>query len=264
MTNPARKPLIAGNWKMNLNHVDAVGLVQKLVWSLNDHKYDQSRSECIVIPPFTDLRTVQILVEADRMPIGLGAQDVSPHDDGAYTGDISASMLLKLGCKYVVVGHSERRQYHDETDQLVNQKALQCLKNGLQPIICIGEGIDVRQAGGAVEFTVAQVKAALEGIKADSLESLVIAYEPIWAIGTGLVASPADAQEVCAAIRACLVDLYDEAGADQVRVLYGGSVKAGTAASLMAEPDIDGALVGGASLNGDEFALITRFYDLPF
>jgi len=259
-----RKPLIAGNWKMNRNHVDAVGLVQKLVWALNDHRYDPEKSECVVIPPFTDLRTVQILIEGDRMPLGLGAQDVSEHDEGAYTGDVAASMLVKLGCKYVVVGHSERRQYHAETDELVNAKALKCLANELTPIICVGEGLDIREAGGAVEHTVGQVQKALAGIKADSMASVVIAYEPIWAIGTGKVATPADAQEVCAAIRACLVELYGQDVADQVRVLYGGSVNAGNAGALMDQPDIDGALVGGASLKPDEFALITRFYDLPF
>jgi len=258
-----RLPLIAGNWKMNLNHIDAVGLVQKLAWGLTDHNYDRNRSECVVIPPFTDLRTVQILIDGDKMPIGVGAQDVSPHDEGAYTGDIAASMLVKLGVKYVVVGHSERRQYHDETDAIVNQKALQCLAKGLQPIICVGEALDVRQAGRAVEHTVAQVEAALTGVKPEALASLVIAYEPIWAIGTGEVATPADAEEVCQAIRRCVAGLYGAAAGDQIRVLYGGSVKAGTIASLMAEPDIDGALVGGASLDPDEFGLITRFYDLP-
>jgi len=260
----ARKPLIAGNWKMNLTYMDAVGLVQKLVWTLNDHKYDPEKSECVVIPPFTSLRTVQTLIEGDRMPIGLGAQDVSEHDDGAYTGDISASMLVKLGCQYAVVGHSERRQYHNETDDLVNRKALQCLAKGITPIICIGEGLPIRQAGEHVEYTVGQLKAALKGMDADALANVVIAYEPVWAIGTGQVATPADAQEVCAAIRECIADLYDQSVADEVRVLYGGSVKAGSAGALMAQPDIDGALVGGASLDSDEFSLITRFYDLPF
>lgn len=259
-----RKALIAGNWKMNLNHVDAVGLVQKLAWALADHHYDPDRSECVVIPPFTDLRTVQILIDGDRLPIGLGAQDVSEHAEGAFTGDIAATMLSKLGCRYVVVGHSERRQYHDESDQLVNAKALRCLEAGLSPIICVGEGLDIRQAGQHVEYTIAQLKAALVGVPASALPSLVIAYEPVWAIGTGQVATPEDAQEVCAAIRACLGELYGPDGAELVRVLYGGSVKAGTAGALMGQPDIDGALVGGASLNPDEFALITRFYDLPF
>ncbi|MCL2653002.1 MAG: triose-phosphate isomerase [Propionibacteriaceae bacterium] len=260
----ARLPLIAGNWKMNLNHVDAVGVVQKLAWALADHRYDTKRSECVVIPPFTDLRTVQILIDGDRMPINLGAQDVSEHDEGAYTGDIAASMLAKLGCKYVVVGHSERRQYHNETDEQVNAKAKQCLANNLSPIICVGEGLDVRQLGGHVEHTVGQLKAALSGIKADSAASLVIAYEPVWAIGTGQVATPDDAQEVCAAIRACLTDLYGADAAALVRVLYGGSVKAGTIAGIIKQDDVDGALVGGASLDPDEFSLITRFYDLPF
>jgi len=260
----SRRPLIAGNWKMNRTHVEAVGLVQKLVWALNDHKYDPALSECVVIPPFTDLRTVQILIEGDRMPIELGAQDVSECDEGARTGDISASMLVKLGCQYVVVGHSERRQYHAETDELVNKKALKCLAAGLSPIVCVGESLPIRKAGEHVEFTVAQVKAALAGVTAESLTSLVFAYEPIWAIGTGEVATPADAQEVCAAIRACVADIYGQPVADELRVLYGGSVKAGSAGGLMAQPDIDGALVGGASLDADEFALITRFYDLPF
>jgi len=258
-----RLPLMAGNWKMNLNHIDAVGLVQKLAWALSDHRYNPARSECVVIPPFTDLRTVQILIDGDRLPIGLGAQDVSEHDEGAYTGDVAATMLTKLGVKYAVVGHSERRQYHGETDELVNSKTLQCLKNGLQPIVCVGEALDIRQAGNHVEYTLAQVKAALAGVKVENLTSLVIAYEPVWAIGTGQVATPADAEEVCAAIRGCVVDLFGAAAGEVVRVLYGGSVKAGTIASLMSEPDIDGALVGGASLNPDEFSLITRFYDLP-
>jgi len=259
-----RKPLLAGNWKMNLTHVEAVGLVQKLVWTLNDHKYDPEKSECVVIPPFTSLRTVQILIEGDRLPIGLGAQDVSDHDDGAYTGEISAGMLVKLGCTYAVVGHSERRQYHDESDELVNRKALACLRNGLSPIVCVGEGLPIREAGEHVEYTLAQVRAALADISAEAVLNLVFAYEPVWAIGTGKVATPDDAQEVCAAIRACLAEKYGAKVADQVRVLYGGSVKASSAAGLMAQPDIDGALVGGASLDGDEFSLITRFYDLPF
>jgi len=259
-----RKPLIAGNWKMNETHVEAVGLVQKLVWALLDHKYDPERSECVVIPPYTSLRTIQILIESDRMPIELGAQDVSQHPDGAYTGDISASMLVKLGCKYVVVGHSERRQYHDETDELVNCKAKAALAADLAPIVCIGEGLPIREQGTHVEYTLNQLDKAVAGIPATDLDKLVIAYEPVWAIGTGKVATPADAQEVCGAIRGRLTELYGAQGGDDVRVLYGGSVKAGTAGGLMAQPDIDGALVGGASLDGDEFALITRFYDLPF
>ncbi|MCL2315474.1 MAG: triose-phosphate isomerase [Actinomycetia bacterium] len=258
-----RKPLLAGNWKMNLNHVDAVGVLQKLAWTLQDRNWDPAKSECVVLPPFTDLRTVQTLVDGDKLPIRYGAQDLSPHDDGAYTGDISADMLVKLGCAYVVVGHSERREYHHETDADVNLKARRALAKGLVPIVCVGEGLQVRQAGGHVEHTVAQVKGALADIPASAMPGLVIAYEPIWAIGTGEVATPEDAQEVCGAIRGCVEELYDAGAAEAVRVLYGGSVKSGNIVELMAKPDIDGALVGGASLNPEEFASITRYYDLP-
>ncbi|CEI49460.1 triose-phosphate isomerase [Propionibacterium freudenreichii] len=256
----ARKPIMAGNWKMNLNHIDAVGLVQKLAFTLADKGYDPEQSECVVIPPFTDLRTVQTLVEGDKLPIVYGAQDLSPHDDGAYTGDISSSMLTKLGCSYVVVGHSERREYHAETDEVVNAKARKALDAGLTPIICVGESLEVRKAGKHVEHVLAQVTGALAGITAEQAASLVIAYEPIWAIGTGEVATPEDAQEVCGAIRAAVADLYDAPTGDAVRIQYGGSVKPGTVAAIMAKPDIDGALVGGASLKADDFAAIVRFY----
>ena len=259
----ARTPLMAGNWKMNLNHVDAVGVLQKLAWSLTDHGYDRERSECVVLPPFTDLRTVQTLVEGDRLPIRYGAQDVSPYDDGAYTGDISADMLVKLGCVYVVVGHSERRQFHHETDFVVNEKARRCLAKGLVPIVCVGEGLEVRQSGNHVEYTLEQVRQALENVPASAMAGLVIAYEPVWAIGTGKVATPEDAQEVCGAIRAVISELYSPDAAETVRLLYGGSVKAGNIGAIMAKPDVDGALVGGASLNPEEFSMITRFYDLP-
>ncbi|MFZ2625955.1 MAG: triose-phosphate isomerase [Propionibacterium sp.] len=258
-----RTPIIAGNWKMNLNHVEALGLVQKLAFALQDKGYDRTKSEAVVIPPFTDLRTVQTLVEGDRLPIAYGAQDVSEHDAGAYTGEVSADMLVKLGVSYVVVGHSERRQYHAETDQIVNAKATKALSKGLTPIICVGESLDVRKAGKHVEHTVAQVKGALAGLSAAQVASLVIAYEPVWAIGTGEVATPEDAQEVCGAIRAAVADLYDSPTAESVRIQYGGSVKPGSAAAIMAKPDIDGALVGGASLKADDFAAIVRFYDQP-
>ena len=256
----ARKPIMAGNWKMNMNHVDAVGLVQKLAFTLQDKGYDPEASECVVIPPFTGIRTVQTLIEGDRLPIVHGAQDVSEHDDGAYTGDISADMLAKLGCTYVIVGHSERRQYHGETDELVNAKAVKALSKGLTPIICVGESLEVRKAGQHVEFTVAQVRGALAGIPAGQVAGLVIAYEPVWAIGTGEVATPEDAQEVCGAIRRAVTELYDEATGQSVRIQYGGSVKPGSVTAIMAKPDIDGALVGGASLKPDDFAAIVRFY----
>lgn len=258
----ARKPLMAGNWKMHLNHIEAVGLVQKLVWTLEDKRHDPARSEVVVLPPFTDLRTVQTLVDGDRLQLAYGAQDLSPHLSGAFTGEISADMLLKLGCTYVVVGHSERRQYHKEDDEIVNAKTAQALRKGLTPIICVGEGLEIRKAGQHVEHTVAQVAGALAEIKPDEVARVVLAYEPIWAIGTGEVATPADAQEVCGAIREWLVSHRGPSVAEQVRILYGGSVKANNIVAIMDQPDIDGALVGGASLSVPEFSAIARYYDL--
>jgi len=259
----SRTPLMAGNWKMNLNHVEAVGLVQKLAWTLDDRKWDKERCEVVVLPPFTDLRTVQTLVDGDRLDLKFGAQDVSQHDNGAYTGEVSAAMLAKLSCSYVVVGHSERRQLHHEDDALVNIKATKALAVGITPIVCVGEGLDVRQAGNQVTWTVGQVDGALVGLSAEQVAGLVIAYEPVWAIGTGEVATPDDAQEVCAAIRSRVGELYDSAVSDRLRVQYGGSVKAGNVAQLMAKPDVDGCLVGGASLSVEEFSAICRFYALP-
>ena len=259
----ARTPLMAGNWKMNLNHVEAVGLVQKLAWTLDDKRHDPARSEVVVLPPFTDLRTVQTLVEGDRLSLGYGAQDVSANEPGAYTGEISAGMLAKLGCSYVTVGHSERRFYHHEDDALVNAKARKALAAGITPIICVGEGLDVRQAEEHVGYALAQVNGALTGISAEQVASSVIAYEPVWAIGTGEVATPENAQEVCGAIRAEVASLHSAEVADQLRILYGGSVKANNVGAIMSQPDVDGCLVGGASLVVDEFAGIARFYDLP-
>ena len=257
---PGRLPLMAGNWKMNLNHVEAVGLVQKLAWTLNDKKHDPQQSEVVVFPPFTDLRTVQTLVDGDRLKISYGAQDVSPHDDGAFTGDVSASMLAKLGCSYVIIGHSERRQHHGEDDTTVNAKARQALKAGITPLICVGEDRFTREEGRHIAHVVEQLDGALQGMSAEQVASLVIAYEPVWAIGTGHVATPADAQEVGQAIRATIRKEYGDPVADVIRILYGGSVKANNIAQIMAEADIDGCLVGGASLVVDEFAAITRFY----
>ncbi|MGJ6981105.1 triose-phosphate isomerase [Aestuariimicrobium soli] len=258
----SRKPILAGNWKMNLNHVEAVGLVQKLAWILADKKWEAEQSEAVVIVPFTDIRTVQTLVEGDRLPILFGAQDVSAQEKGAYTGEVAASMLAKLGCSYVVVGHSERRQYHGESDELINAKAKQVLAHAMTPIICVGEGLDVRKEGNQVPFTLAQVDGSLAGLTAEQVAGLVIAYEPVWAIGTGEVATPADAQEVCGAIRARIAELYDQPTADAVRIQYGGSVKASNVVEIMAQPDVDGALVGGASLDPEEFAGIVRFQQL--
>ncbi len=259
----SRTPLMAGNWKMNLDHREAVVLVQKLAWKLDDRNHDFGAVEVVVLPPYTDLRSVQTLVAGDDLSLGFGAQDLSPHDAGAYTGEISGVMLTKLGCTYVCVGHSERRQYYGDTDELVASKVAAAYRNGLVPIVCVGEGLDVRQAGRQVEFTLSQLTGSLAGLGAAEAASVVIAYEPVWAIGTGEVATPADAQEVCSAIRGWLAETYGAEVADAVRVLYGGSVKAGNVAAIMAQPDVDGALVGGASVDADEFAAIARFTDLP-
>jgi len=263
MPKHSRVPLMAGNWKMNLNHQEAVVLVQKLAWTLSDKKHDYGKVEVAVLPPFTDLRGVQTLVDGDRLEIRYGAQDVSTNDDGAFTGEISASMLAKLGCSYVVVGHSERRQYHGETDEVVNAKAKKAIGAKMTPIVCVGEGLEVRQEGRQVEHTLAQVDGSLAGLTAKQVAALVIAYEPVWAIGTGEVATPDDAQEVCAAIRARLAEVHGDETASAVRVLYGGSVKAANVAGIMEKTDVDGCLVGGASLQADEFGGICRFYDMP-
>jgi triosephosphate isomerase len=248
---------MAGNWKMNLNHLEAIALVQKLAFSLADADYDAV--DVAVIPPFTDLRSVQTLVDGDRLRIAYGAQDVSAHASGAYTGEISAAMLAKLGCTFVVVGHSERRQYHHEDDALVNAKVKAVLGAGMTPILCIGEQLHIRQASDHVPHCLSQLDGGLAGLSADQVAKSVVAYEPVWAIGTGEVATPQDAQEVCAAVRARVAELYDAGVAEAVRVLYGGSVKGNNAAGIMAEADIDGALVGGASLDADDFVKIVRF-----
>jgi len=254
-----RLPLIAGNWKMNNNHLEAIALVQKLAFALEDKDYDNA--EVVVLPPFTDLRSVQTLVDGDKLRIGYGAQDLSAHDKGAYTGEISGSMLAKLDCSYVLVGHSERREHHSEDEALVNAKAKAAFDNGVVPIVCVGEGLEVRQSGNQVEHVLGQVDGALKGITAEQAEKLVIAYEPVWAIGTGEVATPEDAQEVCSAIRTRLAELYSPEVAGAVRLLYGGSVKGDNAGSIMGQDDVDGALVGGASLKADDFVKIIRFGD---
>ncbi len=252
-----RQPLMAGNWKMNLNHLEAIGLTQKLAFSLTEKQLEDV--EVVILPPFVDIRSVQTLIDADKMMLGYGAQDLSPFASGAYTGDISAGMLAKLGCQYVLVGHSERRTIHHEDDQLVNAKAKAAIGSGITPIVCVGEGLEIREADGHVAHCTTQIDAALSGLKAEQVASLVVAYEPVWAIGTGKTATPEDAQEVIAALRARIAATFDIATADQVRILYGGSVNAANVASIMAQPDIDGALVGGASLKVDEFVAICRF-----
>jgi triosephosphate isomerase len=234
-----------------------------LAWTLEDAKHDFERVEVAVLPSFTAIRSVQTLIEGDRLAMRFGAQDLSSHDSGAYTGEVSGAMLAKLRCTYVVVGHSERREHHAESDVVVNAKVSAAYRHGLVPILCVGEGLEVRHSGGHVPFTLAQLDAALAGIDAERAASLVVAYEPVWAIGTGEVATPEDAQEVCAAIRTRLGESYSAEVADAVRVLYGGSVKAANVAGIMAQPDVDGALVGGASVDPAEFASIVRYQDHP-
>ncbi|MDT5360580.1 MAG: triosephosphate isomerase [Mycobacterium sp.] len=251
----SRKPLIAGNWKMNLNHFEAIALVQKIAFSLPEKYF--AKVDVTVIPPFTDLRSVQTLVDGDKLKLTYGAQDLSQHDSGAYTGDISGAFLAKLGCTFAVVGHSERRTYHAEDDALVAAKAAAAFRHGLTPIVCIGEGLEIREAGDHVAYNVTQLKGSLAGLTAEQIATIVVAYEPVWAIGTGRVASAGDAQEVCAAIRKELGELATPAIAAGVRVLYGGSVNAKNIGELIAQEDVDGALVGGASLDGEQFAILS-------
>ncbi|MFY9262995.1 MAG: triose-phosphate isomerase [Actinomycetaceae bacterium] len=257
----ARTPIMAGNWKMNLDHLEAISLVQKLGVTLNDLKHDYSKVEVVVVPPFTDIRSVQTLVDAEELDIKYGAQDVSVHDAGAYTGEVSTAMLSKLGVSYVVVGHSERREYHGETNELIGQKAKKVLDAKMTPIMCCGEALEIRKEGTHVEYVLGQIEAMLANLSAAEVAKSVIAYEPIWAIGTGEVATPEDAQEVCGAIRVKVAELYGQATADAVRIQYGGSVKSDNVVDIMAQPDVDGALVGGASLKAEEFAKIVTYQD---
>jgi triosephosphate isomerase (TIM) len=247
---------MAGNWKMNLNHLEAIALTQKLAFSLPEKRL--SDIEVVVLPPYIDIRSVQTLIDGDKLLLGYGAQDLSPHQSGAYTGDVSGPMLAKLGCQYVVVGHSERRAYHHEDDALVASKVKAALGNGIAPILCIGEGLEIREKGDHVGYTLAQLDAALAGLSADQVEKVVVAYEPVWAIGTGKTATPEDAQEVIGAIRGRIAET-DGTTAQRVRILYGGSVKSSNVADIMAQPDVDGALVGGASIDAEEFVRICRY-----
>jgi triosephosphate isomerase (TIM) len=260
MTLAMKLPLIAGNWKMNCNHFEAIALVQKLAFSLSDKDY--KHVEVVVLPPFTDLRSVQTLVDGDKLKIGYGAQDISRFASGAYTGEISGAMLAKLGCSYVLCGHSERRQYHHEDDALVNAKVKAALSVSVTPILCVGEPLEVRKAGTHVEYVMAQLKGSLSRVPAEAVATLVIAYEPVWAIGTGEVASPGDAQEMAAAIRAHISGTAGDETGTGMRILYGGSVKSDNIASIMAQQDVDGALVGGASLDAGQFATICRYREV--
>jgi triosephosphate isomerase (TIM) len=252
----ARTPVIAGNWKMYKDHLEAIQLVQKLAYHLEAEDYEDQ--EMVVCPPFVSLRSVQTVIQSDDLPIGLGAQNCHPEDEGAFTGEVSVPMLARLDVTYVIAGHSERRALFGESDAVVNAKVRAIQRHGLRPILCVGESLEEREAGRAVEVVVEQLRGSLDGIPIDDPEALVVAYEPVWAIGTGRTATPEDAQEMCAAVRTELASLYDQATADGVRVQYGGSVKPGNVKSLMSQPDIDGALVGGASLSSEDFALIVR------
>lgn len=252
-----RTPLIAGNWKMNLDHLQAIAFVQKLAWTLNDANHDFGSVEVAVFPPFTDLRSVQTLVNADDLPIKFGGQDISAHDSGAYTGEVSGAFLAALDTSYVVIGHSERRQYHGETDEIVGAKVAAAHRHGLVPIICVGETAEDLEAHGPSAVPVAQLAVALEGVKKGS--EIVVAYEPVWAIGSGQAATSEQAQQVCAALRAEVASKLCDDVAAATRVLYGGSVKAANIAGFMREADVDGALVGGAALQIDEFASIVRY-----
>ncbi|MFD2673897.1 triose-phosphate isomerase [Gulosibacter bifidus] len=254
----SRTPLMAGNWKMNMNHLQAIAFVQKLAWTLKDAEHDYDKVEVAVFPPFTDIRSVQTLVSTDKLKIGFGAQDCSQHDSGAYTGETSAEFLAALDTKYVLVGHSERRTLHNETDEICQAKVTAALRHGLIPVLCVGETLEQREASDdPASIAVAQLRKGLENLPADA--EIVIAYEPVWAIGTGKVATAAQAQEVCHAIRVELATLLGDERAAGIRILYGGSVKPDNVASIMREPDIDGALVGGASLNIDDFSSIVRY-----
>jgi triosephosphate isomerase len=253
-----RKPLIAGNWKMNLNHLEAIAVTQKLAYSLEDRDFDAV--EVVVIPPFTDIRSVQTLVDGDKLRLLYGAQDISAAESGAHTGDISGSMLSKLGCTYVLIGHSERRNNHKEDDSLINRKIKSVLANELKPILCVGEELQIRESGTHIQHILDQLRNSLKGFHKPDLKKIVVAYEPVWAIGTGKTATPEDAQEVCLAIRNELRVIGNDEIADNCRILYGGSVKSINTLDIMKEPDIDGALVGGASLDPEEFARISKFH----
>jgi triosephosphate isomerase (TIM) len=252
-----RTPLLAGNWKMNLDHLQAIAFVQKLAWTLKDAQHDSASAEVAVFPPFTDLRSVQTLVNADDLAIAYGGQDISAHDSGAYTGEISGAFLAALDTKYVIVGHSERREYHGETDEAIAAKVAAAHRHGIIPIICVGETADDLEQHGPSAVPVAQLRVALEGAAKGS--EIVVAYEPVWAIGSGQAATSEQAQQVCAALRVLIADVLGDEVAQATRILYGGSVKAANIAGFMREPDVDGALVGGASLQLEEFASIVRF-----
>jgi triosephosphate isomerase len=252
-----RVPFIAGNWKMNLDHQQAIALVQKLAWSLKDADHDYKEAEVAIFPPYTDLRTVQTLLDAEKFELKLGAQDLSKFDSGAYTGEISGAFLKKLDVKYVLIGHSERRQHHNENNEVVQAKTAAAFRHGITPVICVGETLEELETQGASAVPVAQTLAALDGH--EKLNEFVIAYEPVWAIGTGKVATPEEAAMVCSKIREAIGEAHGPELAAATRILYGGSVKAANVAGFLRSPEVDGVLVGGASLEASEFSGIARF-----
>lgn len=252
-----RTPMIAANWKMHKTHLEAIQAVQKLSYLLD--RKDAERVEVVICPAFTALRSVQTLIDSDRLPYGLGAQDVHPEDEGAFTGAVAGPMLAALDVDYVIVGHSERRQLFGEDDTTVNRKVKAAIRNGMTPIVCVGETLEERESGGTETKVGEQVRRAFDGVDATAAAGSVVAYEPIWAIGTGRNAEPTDAGQVVEVIRATLADRVSPELADGVRVLYGGSVKPGNIREFMAHPEIDGALVGGASLDPESLALIARY-----
>ena len=252
-----RTPFMAGNWKMNLDHLQSIAFVQKLAWSLRDAKLDFGETEVAVFPPFTDLRSVQTLISADKLPLKFGGQDVSAHDSGAYTGEISAAFLATLNCDYVLVGHSERRTLHGESSEDVHAKAAAALRHKVVPVICVGETTEDLETRGASAVPIEQLSVALAGLDAGA--DVVVAYEPVWAIGSGQAATPDQAESVAVQLRSVVADLLGDDAAKRTRILYGGSVKANNIAGFMRQPNLDGALVGGASLDIDEFSSIVRF-----
>jgi triosephosphate isomerase (TIM) len=256
--SPAERiPFIAGNWKMNLNHLQAIAFVQKLAWSLKDARHDFGQTEVAVFPPFTDLRSVQTLISADKLELGFGAQDLSSHASGAYTGEVSAEFLATLDVQYVLIGHSERRQYHHETDELIAEKVAIAIANGIVPVICVGETAEDLELYGPSAVPVSQLHAALA--QATGATDIVVAYEPVWAIGSGQAATPEQAEQVAAQLRYVVTEVLGAEVADATRILYGGSVKSSNIAGFLRQPNVDGALVGGASLDIGEFASIAQF-----
>ncbi|BDR54706.1 triosephosphate isomerase [Bombiscardovia apis] len=254
----SRTPLVAGNWKMNFDHLEATYFLQKLVWLLRDAKFDYNTCEVALFPAFTALRSVEVLVEADNLAIRYGAQTVSVTNQGAFTGDVSADMLAQLGCSYVIVGHSERRKYHPEDDANIVDQVRAVLAAGMQPILCVGESYEERRQGIELEFAVGQVRDVTRDLSQEDVSKLIVAYEPVWAIGTGMVATPDVAQDAARAIRSHIESAFGAQSAQSMRILYGGSVSSKNAQELIGQSDVDGFLVGGASLEVEEFAKIAR------